>query len=913
MHRLNHFFAVLFLAAIPTLAAEFFTGQAARMVIGQRTFTAQGEFVEGNYRPSAATLGGTGGVAYANNILVVTDSNRVSASPLHHRALVYRNIGNTLLPINAIPPQNARCPACRGTADIVLGQTDFSANELRLIPTASSLRSPTGVATDGTRIVIADTDNNRVMIWNSIPSQNNQPADIVLGQESFTVNRVLNPPSASSLRAPQGVWIQGNRLFVADSLNHRVLIWNTFPTRNGQAADVVLGQDGFNSRVELDILRLTVDAKQNNLLNPVSVSSDGTRLFVSDLGFNRVLIWNSIPSRNTQAADVVIGQPDFTSSQANNVTKLCTPTGKDADGNDTYPRRCASSIEFPRAAISDGTRLFVADGGNDRILVYNQIPTTNGAKADIVLGQPTDQLSRASDSAFPLFNASTEVLRSPMSLAWDGRENLFVADPYSRRVLVFSPADQKLGQTGVRNAASLDVFATGTISFSGTLRENDELTLKINGREYKQKVVKDDTFRNFIGRVINQVNTANDPDVSATPAFDLNVLVLTARVGGEGGDAITFETTLSPSDATLQITTSGATLSGGQDAARIAPGSIVTILGDDLAETTAAAPQGAQVLPKSLGGVEVFIDGIAAGLFLVSPTRINAQMPWQVMDSNSVNAWVRITKRDGRVVVTNPIGVPIIPANPGIFAVEGQDPRPGIITHYSSFATGTVSVDGGIAANDVATVVIRDRAYSYTVKASDTTRTIRDALVTLINEQDPEVEASASGLFSRIRLRARIAGPEGNTIPFSARSNDGAQVIMSAFNSTLCCANAEGALVTQANPAVPGETLVVTATGLGIPASSEAIDAIISAGDGGAYRGPANNEPGQSVSSLAGGKTAQVLFAGLKQGFVGLYEVHLELNADLPTNSVTQLTIAQDVYVSNVVTFPLKNPADEKP
>jgi hypothetical protein len=39
-----------------------------------------------------------------------------------------------------------------------------------------------------------------------------------------------------------------------------------------------------------------------------------------------------------------------------------------------------------------------------------------------------------------------------------------------------------------------------------------------------------------------------------------------------------------------------------------------------------------------------------------------------------------------------------------------------------------------------------------------------------------------------------------------------------------------------------------------------------------------------------------------------VYEVHLELNSDLPTNPFTQVWIAQDVYVSNIVTFPLVNP-----
>ena len=43
--------------------------------------------------------------------------------------------------------------------------------------------------------------------------------------------------------------------------------------------------------------------------NAVAVSSDGVRLFVTDLGFNRVLIWNSIPTANHAPADVVVGRP----------------------------------------------------------------------------------------------------------------------------------------------------------------------------------------------------------------------------------------------------------------------------------------------------------------------------------------------------------------------------------------------------------------------------------------------------------------------------------------------------------------------------------------------------------------------------------------------------------------------------
>ena len=218
--------------------------------------------------------------------------------------------------------------------------------------------------------------------------------------------------------------------------------------------------------------------------------------------------------------------------------------------------------------------------------------------------------------------------------------------------------------------------------------------------------------------------------------------------------------------------------------------------------------------------------------------------------------------------------------------------------HGSANATGTISVDGTANPGDVATVMIEDRAYTYTVVADDTLATIRDRLIDLIN-QDPKVQAFAAGSFTRIRLRAKIPGPEGNGITFSAKVSDTAQVILSPLNVALCCANA--GLVTDDNPAIPGETIILFATGIGIslPRYIEHT--------GVAYDGPIT-DPVSFVSSLAGGKTANVLLVTLQPGEVGKYRVDLELNSDLPTNPLTQLTIAQDIYVSNIVTFPVANP-----
>ena len=215
-------------------------------------------------------------------------------------------------------------------------------------------------------------------------------------------------------------------------------------------------------------------------------------------------------------------------------------------------------------------------------------------------------------------------------------------------------------------------------------------------------------------------------------------------------------------------------------------------------------------------------------------------------------------------------------------------------------------MDGTAKAGDKATIKIEDREYSYTVKEGDTLESIRDGLIAVINGNPEEkVEAYPAGIFTRVRLRAKVAGPEGNGIVYSGNAAEGAQVILTATTPALCCANVAGARVTPSNPALPGETIVVLATGLGLVKPDDARYAIQT---GGKYWGPLLNEPVEFVSSLAGGKTANVLYCGLQRGSIGIYEVHLELNSDIPTNPVTQLTIAQDVYVSNIVTVPVFNP-----
>jgi uncharacterized protein (TIGR03437 family) len=900
----------LALSASVAGAADFNTGQAARAVVGQPQYTRQ------DATPTASIIGGASGVAYANNTLFVADSNRVGAFPSDNRVLIYRDVANMLPVPTAELNYSQRCPVCVGQANVVLGQPDFVTTNPTLSPTRTGMRNPTAVASDGIHLVVADTDSNRVLVWNSIPSQNNQPADVVIGQANFTSATVSNPPTAKSMRGPEGVWIQNGKLYVADTGNNRVLIYNSIPTSSGASADVVLGQPNFTVGINTNIVQVTPNPQSTTMSDPVAVTSDGVRLFVTDLGYNRVLIWNRIPTTNAAPADVVIGQPDMVSAIANNsfsgtpaasagdtnkeTPVLCsTPIASDVNSNPTYPYNCEATLSFPRFALADGTgRLFVADGGNDRILVFNRIPTRNGQIADYILGQIGGQINQASDDS--------NSLRTPVALAWDGT-NLYCADTYNRRITVYSPAEQDIPYAGVRNAASQEIFAVGSVTIGGTITAKDTVTVTINGTDYKYAVVSTDTLDTVGTSLVSLINAANggNGDNSAFAAWDANItaIILSAKIQGTDGNNISLATTLSTS-ATITATTSGANLSGGGDAAKVGPGTLVQIVGSNLADladgVTVNADTTASSFPTTLANTQVYFDGVQAPLQSVSSTQIVAQVPFEFLDTTSISAWVRSVRNDGSVRVSTPVAVSIVTQNPGIFASPGSDPRTAMAFHGSSSATGTVSVDGTVNAGDIATVTIEDRSYSYTVQSGDSLDTIRDALIALIN-QDPKVTASSAGLFDRIRLKARIEGPEGNGIVYGASASGSAQVIMTATTPALCCANVKDSPITASNPAQPGETIYVLATGLGLPVPQDGVNT------GQKYVG-GSNQPVNFVSSLAGGKTANVLFAGLKPGTIGIYEVDLELNSGLATDQSTQLTIAQDIYVSNIVTIPVVNP-----
>src|SRR5208283_1695147 len=112
--------------------------------------------------------------------------------------------------------------------------------------------------------------------------------------------------------------------------------------------------------------------------------------------------------------------------------------------------------------------------------------------------------------------------------------------------------------------------------------------------------------------------------------------------------------------AKVSVEAGGSTLAGGGNAAKIAPGTIVSLMGTNLSAGTVKADTKQLTLPTELGGTQVYFNGIAAPLFMVSPTLINAQVPWELQDQTSVNAVVLSVMSDGSIMYTSALAVTIV-------------------------------------------------------------------------------------------------------------------------------------------------------------------------------------------------------------------------------------------------------------
>ena len=236
---------------------------------------------------------------------------------------------------------------------------------------------PTGIATRDSNFILCDRFNNRVLIWNTAPGVYNANPNLVLGQSNFTTN---NPgTSKSNMNWPGNASVGSNgKLVVADTYNHRILIWNSFPTTNGQAADV-----------SIHLPTITPLSAPQKWEWPWGVWTDGNKLAATATQGSTILFWNSIPTADNQSPDFTIththfGTPRTICSDGSTYFIVGDHNAKvsgDQAGTffwNTYPTTADQPYDFYRNEWIKGTKLpdgkFIA-GGNASIYVWDTMPT----------------------------------------------------------------------------------------------------------------------------------------------------------------------------------------------------------------------------------------------------------------------------------------------------------------------------------------------------------------------------------------------------------------------------------------------------------------------------------------------------------------------------------------------------------
>jgi len=128
--------------------------------------------------------------------------------------------------------------------------------------------------------------------------------------------------------------------------------------------------------------------------------------------------------------------------------------------------------------------------------------------------------------------------------------------------------------------------------------------------------------------------------------------------------------------------------------ALVAPGSVVSVFGVNLGQTTAAGPS--NPMAQTLGGVTVMVGGQILPLYFVSPTQINFQLPVDL----AAGPQTLTINSSGQPSVTAPFTVS--PDAPGLFATVANDVTFGLVTH----ADGTsVTPDSPAQAGETLTLL----------------------------------------------------------------------------------------------------------------------------------------------------------------------------------------------------------------
>jgi len=149
------------------------------------------------------------------------------------------------------------------------------------------------------------------------------------------------------------------------------------------------------------------------------------------------------------------------------------------------------------------------------------------------------------------------------------------------------------------------------------------------------------------------------------------------------------------------------------------------------------------------------------------------------------------------------------------------------------------------------------------------------------------------------RLQAVVKGVNTITVPETITIAPARPGIFTLPGTTQgAILDTQARVVDGAAPAAAGDIVVVYATGLG------AVDRAVASGAAAPSDPPAKVTT--PVTATVGGQPAAVHFAGLTPGFVGLYQVNVQIPAGVAPGSAVPLLVLQNGVPSNTVTIAVR-------
>jgi sugar lactone lactonase YvrE len=247
---------------------------------------------------------------------------------------------------------NAAAKTNDANANGVLGQTDFTSHSTAT--TQKGMSFPLGLAVDSSgRLWVVDYDNYRILRFdNAAAKSNGANADGVLGQPNFTSGTPATTQNGISF--PYGVAVDNStgRLYVVDTNNNRILVFNSAASlANGANASFVLGQTSFTTNPS--------GTSTTTLFFPEGAFYDQVSkvLLVGDYYNNRVLMYGK-PSQNfTSSSTAAYDGWVLESTATSNMGGTLSAAGPLRVGDDGSKKQYRSILYFDTSTLPDNAAI----------------------------------------------------------------------------------------------------------------------------------------------------------------------------------------------------------------------------------------------------------------------------------------------------------------------------------------------------------------------------------------------------------------------------------------------------------------------------------------------------------------------------------------------------------------------------